>query len=198
MIVYSNALAWTLLHFIWQAIAIAAMYKYVARRCEASSASTQYNLALAALLCIAVVFLLTAVYEFARLAYFSAESSLAVLTIQPFSGREEQEVVLRLTGGRLHIFQWIDALWLTGCLSLLFRSIGGQWIHYRTHRSGYFLDTGELYERFAATLRRSIRGPVVERTIAVGISPGRYVVWKARRRRELSVQFNLVWKLENP
>lgn len=154
MIVYSEVLAWTLLHFLWQGIAVGAAYMCVARSSGSPSANKQYNRALAALLCMAAAFSLTAIYEFARLTYFTSQSSFVVVTTQHFFGQGEYQSVLPFIRGRLRFSQWIDALWVAGSLSLLIRSFVGQWIHYRAHRRGYFLHTGELYERFTAVAKR--------------------------------------------
>lgn len=154
MTLYSDALAWTLLHFIWQATAIAVVYKYVARRYEICPASTQYNITLVALLSMAAIFSFTAIYECMRLAHLAAGYFPSGATIQHSSGPGEYQFSLLFAGDSLPFFQWIDVFWLAGCLSLLFRSIGGQWIHYRTHRNGYFIHSGQLYERFIVLAQR--------------------------------------------
>lgn len=153
MILYSDALAWTLLHFIWQATAIAVVYKYAARRYETCPASIQYNISLVALLSMAAIFSFTAIYECARLTHLPAGYFPSGATTQS-SGQGEHQFNLLFAGGCLHFFQWIDVLWLVGCLSLLVRSIGGQWIHYRTHKNGYFLHSGQVYERFIVLTQR--------------------------------------------
>lgn len=154
MILYSDALAWTLLHFIWQATAIAVVYKYAARRYEICPASTQYNVTLVALLSMAAIFSWTAIYECVRLTHLPTGYFSSAATTQQFSGQGEHQFNLLFAGGCLHFFPWIDLLWLAGCLSLLVRSIGGQWIHYRTHKNGYFLHSGQIYERFIVLTQR--------------------------------------------
>ena len=131
-----EAVAWTLIHFCWQAAAVAAVYPILNFSLARRSAQTRYIAALASLLLMIVL----AVATFAR------EMRTDVPQV-PFISRAVPQLQTALTdnlshtaapgpvaplpeSGRLSLqalLPWVDGLWLVGVLVLSLRSLGGWW-----------------------------------------------------------------------
>lgn len=128
-----QAIAWTLIHFCWQAAAIAAVYRLLAAAVARRSSQMRYLIALSALL----LMLGSAVISFAwELRSDSASTLIATPAVSlsasvPVDSRRApglaaiQHVPERLTLTAL--LPWIDGLWLIGVLVLSIRSLGGWW-----------------------------------------------------------------------
>ncbi len=130
-----QAIAWTLIHFCWQAAAIAAAYRLLAVAIARRSSQARYLVALSALF----LMLGSAVITFAwELRSDSAATSIAATTVNlrasvpvgfPRSTAPGlaaiRQVPERLTLAAL--LPWIDGLWLIGVFALSVRSLGGWW-----------------------------------------------------------------------
>ena len=146
----TEVLGWTLLHFCWQATAVAVAYRVVELILPAKArSSVRYGLALAALLSMFMVSLATFAYEEAHVAKRSVvlqRSGPGV--VQPL--RDEVSALptmgaglMTRTGQRIDLAEyavrwmpWVDVLWLAGVLVLSVRTVGGWWMIQRLRRSG--------------------------------------------------------------
>jgi beta-lactamase regulating signal transducer with metallopeptidase domain len=145
-----EVLGWTLLHFCWQAAAIALIYRIVDLALPAKTRSNaRYGLALVALLSMFVISLATFAYEEVH----CAKDSVALQASTPGVVQQLRHEVVALptiggglaprTGQRADLVEyavrwmpWIDAIWLTGVLALSIRTVGGWWLIQRLRRSG--------------------------------------------------------------
>lgn len=143
------AIAWTLIHFCWQAAAIAALYGaaslFLTRR---SSSRTRYMLALAALIAMLVAAAGTFAWQF-RADFTQAGTLLSSSnTHAALPNRVQQAMPPGLvrtatempasSGANPNIpalMPWIDGIWLLGVFALSLRSLGGWWIIRRLRAS---------------------------------------------------------------
>ncbi len=148
------ALGLSLLHFFWQALVIAALYKLVDMTWPRISAQQRYLLSLSALLSMLAVALATFGYEEWRLSLAAPEVISAVVVIPA-----------TVTGG-FHFSQLIpvlDIVWVLGVVVLSLRTLGGLWFVSRLKLAAQAVPEG-LAHRFAATVRRlDLTGKVVLR-----------------------------------
>jgi bla regulator protein blaR1 len=132
-----DALAWTLIHFCWQAAAVAVVYRIASLVLARGRSKMRYALSLAALLLMVGGALGTFAWEMR-----SATSSPAL----PNIAAEMKSVALRAalqqkaTPGKqvvglvsdvsssMNLLRWIDGLWVLGVGVLSMRSIGGWWL----------------------------------------------------------------------
>ena len=132
-----DALAWTLIHFCWQAAAVAVVYRIASLVLARGRSEMRYALSLAALLLMVGCALGTFAWEMR-----SATSSPAL----PNIAAEMKSVALRAalqqkaTPGKqvvglvsdvsssMNLLRWIDGLWVLGVGVLSMRSIGGWWL----------------------------------------------------------------------
>ncbi len=137
-----QAVAWTLIHFCWQAAAIAAAYRALSLALSRRSSNARYLVALSALLLMFAASVTTFSWEMrstqsarigapvdlnagvAHVGYtFSptttpvADPLRAAQVGAPFTGTLPPGLLL-----------WIDALWMVGVVVLSLRSIGGWWV----------------------------------------------------------------------
>ena len=153
-----QAIAWTLIHFCWQAAAIAAAYGVAARMISHRSSHVRYAVALSALMAMLAAAVLTFAWQMAP----SGETqnpgtALAAMGDFPRSvapGRAPaavalaagQEIAERMPSYLL----WIDAAWLLGVCGLAFRNVGGLWMIRRLrNRAARNEAPAEVQERFA-------------------------------------------------
>ncbi len=143
------ALGWTLLHFCWQGVAIAALYTMADRVLARTPSKTRYGVAMAAL----VMMLLAATLTFleqerlvVRVAHGESQfmaSQLGTLhetLIQqmPMAAPAVETGELWIAGNAARLLPWIDGIWLAGVLLLAVRALGG-WFHLqqiRRHAQG--------------------------------------------------------------
>ena len=153
-----QAIAWTLIHFCWQAAAIAAMYGVAARMTASRSSHVRYVVALSALVAMLAAAVLTFAWQMApRGEAWSAGAVQVAMGDFPRSvapGRAPaaaafaagQEIVERMPSYLL----WIDAVWLMGVCGLAFRNVGGLWMIRRLRtKSAKSTAPAEVQERFA-------------------------------------------------
>ena len=129
-----QAVAWTLIHFCWQAVAVAAAYRAVSIALARRTAQTRYLAALASLLMMLALALGTFGWELrsqpAPVSFVTEATSIAA----PLAGFPqtkapgnigEQPEPFRISLSAL--LPWIDGLWLAGVLAFSVRGLCGWW-----------------------------------------------------------------------
>lgn len=167
-----QAIAWTLIHFCWQAAAVAAVYRLASLALARSSSSTRYVAALLALLVMLVASVVTFTWELrataaASLSSPASEAHVLVAatdlphTMKPgFIPTQNDTPVFSPSS----LLPWIDGLWIVGVVVLSLRSLGGWWLIQRLRRSATALAPAEVeasFSRIASAL--GLRRPVLLR-----------------------------------
>ena len=130
-----EAVAWTLIHFCWQAAVVAAAYRILAFVLARRSAETRYIVALSSLLLMLALSagtfawqmrtdsgpapILTTPPAIEAQALHSAPAATVPVPVAQASARD----YIKLTT----LLPWVDGLWLLGVLALSIRSFGGWW-----------------------------------------------------------------------
>src|SRR5689334_14724693 len=135
MTVIPQAVAWTLIHFCWQAAAVAAIYRLVSIALARRSAEARYVTAISSLLVMVALAAGTFAWELRSsptpVSFVSEATDFAaplaaglphtkapgIFATQPEPSRISLSAML----------PWIDGLWLAGVLALSIRSLGGWW-----------------------------------------------------------------------
>lgn len=140
-----QAVAWTLIHFCWQAAAIAVALRLLCFAVARWSSQTRYVVALATLLLMMVSAGATFAWEMrdggpASPAFAATGASLqAAFTIQEFPRTMAPGVVASQQGpdnsSLANLLPWIDGLWVMGVIVLSLRSLGGWWLLHRLRAS---------------------------------------------------------------
>ena len=130
-----DAVAWTLIHFCWQAAAVAGLYRVLSFALARRSSETRYIAALSSLLLMILLAAGTLVWE---LRSDSAPAPLATTAANfaaPLAGDfpritapgfiASQPDARRITLAAL--LPWIDGFWIAGVFALSIRSLGGWW-----------------------------------------------------------------------
>jgi beta-lactamase regulating signal transducer with metallopeptidase domain len=131
-----QAIAWTLIHFCWQAAAIAAAYRLISAAIARRSSQTRYLVALSALLLMLGASVITFAWESrtdstAPSIAATAENLRASIAVDfprstaPGLVATQQQAPAHVTLAAL--LPWIDGLWLLGVFALSLRSLGGWW-----------------------------------------------------------------------
>jgi beta-lactamase regulating signal transducer with metallopeptidase domain len=187
-----EAVGWTLIHFCWQAGAIAAVYKVIdlsATRNLASRATShaRYLFALVAMLGMFGAASGTLLYEELRLqratlsitadksVTWSEESASQTLvlpaSIQANATTLRSGIAAALPRTEV-LLPWVDGLWMLGVLALSIRTIGGWWLIQRLRRSAIQQVPPGLAARFADLSQRiGIQSRVVLRVSSRIASP---------------------------
>lgn len=131
-----EALGWTLIHFCWQAAAIALVYKLADLAIPRNRTQARYVLALVALLGMLSASIVTLAYQEAihrQAAIATHSASTATPTVQiiprPLAVMEMPSAPRQT----VHFFAsdvmpYLDAFWLVGVFCLTLRTIGGWWL----------------------------------------------------------------------
>ena len=168
-----QAIAWTLIHFCWQAAVIAAAYRLVSVAIARRSSQARYLAALFTLL-----FMLTAsIGTFAwQLGAATASSSLPSTVLETQSSVADAELPHILKPGFIashrdalgispaSLLPWIVGLWIAGVVALSLRSLGGWWLIQRLRISATAqapADVAASFVRISAAL--GLRRPVMLR-----------------------------------
>ena len=131
-----EAVAWTLIHFCWQAAAVAAVYRLVALALAHRSAQTRYIAAVASLLLMVCFAAGTFAWELradsAPITMGTGTSDVAAPIFAAFPQTTAPGIISAQTeqGTRISLpalLPWIDGIWLLGVLALTIRSFGGWW-----------------------------------------------------------------------
>jgi beta-lactamase regulating signal transducer with metallopeptidase domain len=128
---HADALAWTLIHFCWQAAAIAFVYGIIDRALSGMSSRARYGLALAALLAMVATAIATLIHQ---------ETLARVVGLPLTIPISEEDVPLALAAMKAGatfrpawspehgaLLFWLDMAWLAGVSLLSARAIGG-WV----------------------------------------------------------------------
>jgi beta-lactamase regulating signal transducer with metallopeptidase domain len=182
-----ESLGWTLIHFCWQAAAIAIAYKVVdlaiSRGSRKATSQTRYVFALAAMLCMFATATGTLLYEELRLqrtavASYATESvtnstdpapsdAAAVLSAEvPTTQPSLRESITAALPRPEAFLPWLDALWMFGVLALSARTVGG-WIIVQRLRS---TATQQIPPALAASFTRLSRRIGVHGRVALRLS----------------------------
>jgi beta-lactamase regulating signal transducer with metallopeptidase domain len=132
-----QAIAWTLIHFCWQAAAIAAAWRLISFGLARRSSQTRYLVALSALLLMLGAALVTFAWELRTdstapsIAATAATLRASIAADFPRS-TAPGSVATQQTPPPTHLslaalLPWIDGLWLVGVFVLSVRSLGGWW-----------------------------------------------------------------------
>jgi beta-lactamase regulating signal transducer with metallopeptidase domain len=153
-----QAIAWTLIHFCWQAAAIAAVYGIAARMIAHRSSHVRYAVALTALVAMLEAAVLTFAWQMAPSVEVWSVGTAQVAggdfprSVAP--GRAPaaaafaagEQIVERMPSYLL----WIDAVWLMGVCGLAFRNVGGLWMIRRLRTRAVKNEApADVQERFA-------------------------------------------------
>jgi beta-lactamase regulating signal transducer with metallopeptidase domain len=185
------ALGWTLLHFCWQGVAIAALYIMADRVLSRTPSKTRYGVAMAALVMMFLAATLTFLEQerlVVRIAHGESQfmaSQLGTLhetLIQqmPMAAPAVETGELWIAGNAARLLPWVDGIWLAGVLLLAVRAFGGWFQLQKIRRHARGMVSAELQTSFRRVASR-IR---VGRRVALRISdevmtPFVMGVWRA-------------------
>jgi beta-lactamase regulating signal transducer with metallopeptidase domain len=175
-----QAISWTLIHFCWQAAAIALVYRIVSWAIARRTSQARYLVSLAALLLMFAAAAVTFTWElrcepsFASVFPATLASSHSAIAPAAFprttapgidtaQGHAEQVSPL-LSFLPANILSWIDGLWILGVVALSLRSLGGWWIIQRLRSSATAHAPAAVvagFQRISAAL--GLRRPVLLR-----------------------------------
>jgi beta-lactamase regulating signal transducer with metallopeptidase domain len=158
-----DAVAWTLIHFCWQAAATAAAYRLLSIALARRSAETRYTAALASLLLMFVLAAGTLAWEFRTDAPAVSLSSTTANLTAPLAGDFPRIaapgfIASQHDPGRITLsamLPWIDGIWLLGVFALSIRSLGGWWYLRRLRLSAITPPTAAVrasFDRLCAAL----------------------------------------------
>ncbi|MGA9671941.1 MAG: M56 family metallopeptidase [Terracidiphilus sp.] len=134
------AVAWTLIHFCWQAAAIAAVYRLLSFAFARRTSNSRYLLALSALLLMLAASVATFAWEMrpgqsvtTQAVTPTVSKTLAAFKISPTvspatEALQPTEVGPSLSSLVPRLVPLIDVLWLIGVIALSVRSLGGWWL----------------------------------------------------------------------
>jgi beta-lactamase regulating signal transducer with metallopeptidase domain len=155
---FPEAIGWALLHFLWEATAIAIFYRggdFIFGKVQASA---RYALALAALVCMLVSSAGTLAYEGIRLNHPQAPTIFNSISF--FSASTENVIVdLQAMGslGKINteqLLQSLDCAWLAGILIFSLRTMGGISLLLRVRSAVNSDVTDEMALRFSILASR--------------------------------------------
>src|SRR5215469_14683652 len=181
-----TALGWTLIHFCWQAAAIALLYRLADAALSKASSHIRYVAALAALLSMLVAAGVTLAWETSRNAggrisqnaWYDAQDTAALRAATPLTTVGEPAATQYDPGTPILVaareaaltslkeemrgaIPWLDAMWLLGVLCLSLRTVGGWWLIQRLRRTSMPRVPAYARESFARlTHRFGIRRPI--------------------------------------
>jgi bla regulator protein blaR1 len=169
-----EAVAWTLIHFCWQAAVVAAAYRIVTFVLARRSAEIRYTSALASMLLMLVGALGTLAWELRSDSVTAPLVTTAASLAAPLTGdfpRIAAPGFMASHPDAEHItiaavLPWIDGLWIAGVLSLSIRSLGGWWYLRRLRQSAITQAPAAVrasFDRICAALG-------LHRTVALRIS----------------------------
>jgi beta-lactamase regulating signal transducer with metallopeptidase domain len=174
-----QALAWTLIHFCWQAAAIAVVYRVASVPLAGRSSNARYLAALTALLLMLAAAAVTFSWEIRTPVVapirFAMPNATAPIPAEVHTGYKFSPILTPASdpvpsfSGSLSVtalLPWIDAFWLIGVLALSARSIGGWWLLERLRKSA----TVEAPAAAAASFRRIANALGLRKTVLLRVS----------------------------
>lgn len=154
-----QALGWTLIHFCWQAAAVAVVYRLMDAVFSRSRSHVRYLIAISAVMSLLIIATATFAYEQKRIDVESASYSLVTADGRTIYAQPDCDTVAssRISTSRANRFDsmqqmvgdlgdaarralpgdvlsWIDAIWLAGVMALSVRLFGG-WMAVRRLQS---------------------------------------------------------------
>jgi len=178
------AIGWTLIHFCWQATAIAVLYWLLSFWLDRRSSQARYLVALTAMLAMMAVGAGTFAWEVhvAPPPYSLADTNAAITNtliapvfpriaasaLNPSSQSEVRQGLVLSVG----MLRWIDTFWILGVLVLSMRSMGGWWMIHRLRRAAEIEAPGAVqasFERMAKAL--GLARPVLLRVTSAIAGP---------------------------
>ena len=169
-----QAIAWTLIHFCWQAAAVAVLYRLISMAFARKTSQTRYVLAVSALLLMLACACATFAWELRSGA--AASSALATSgsadqsaiptgefprTMMPGFAAAQTQVY---SPSLANMLLWIDGFWIMGVVVLSLRSIGGWWLITRLRTSASIQAPAAVrasFQRLSAAM--GLRRPVLLR-----------------------------------
>src|SRR6201996_3667742 len=156
-----ESLGWTLVHFCWQAAAIALVYWLTDAVLRKARSQTRYVLALATMLLMLISALATFALEETRgaaalsssPAAFSSPAMAAIgssISGLQTAGTTTPPALLPLS----RFMPWLDVAWLLGVACLSTRTIGGWWLIHRVRRRMVGKAPEAVYANFACLCER--------------------------------------------
>ncbi|HTX74874.1 MAG TPA: M56 family metallopeptidase [Terracidiphilus sp.] len=151
-----QAVAWTLVHFCWEAAIIAALYGIAARVTARRASHVRYMVALSAMAGLVAAAALTFAWEMLPAVQPQTMGTIAGSVSGPLPHPAEARVMETLSANAPAIANrlpalmfWIDALWLLGVCALSVRNLGGWWFirRLRLHAAAYTAPA-EIQARF--------------------------------------------------
>jgi beta-lactamase regulating signal transducer with metallopeptidase domain len=157
--------AWTLIHFCWQAAAIAGLYAVAARAAEHRTSQFRYVLALSAMFALLITGVFTFAYESSRgvdasAPYITAASARGTgdfpRIAEPGVAPNSANAISESTDAPAPAFMlWIDSLWVVGVFGLALRHLGGWLVISRLRNRALQpapVETQNQFARIAAAL----------------------------------------------
>jgi len=151
--------AWTLIHFCWQAAAIAGIYAIAARAAEHRTSQFRYVLALSAMFALLIAGISTFAYESSRGVDASVQNMAAASmsrigdfprSAEPGVTPNSAIVASEPTDPSAPAFMlWIDCLWVVGVFGLALRHLGGWLLISRLRRHALQPAPAETQHQFA-------------------------------------------------
>lgn len=168
-----EAVGWTLIHFCWQAAAIAGAYRFLSALLARRSAEMRYMVALASMLLMIVLAVVTFAWELRPdpppATFAGTAATLAVPVAAEFPRVAAPGMMASHTDAQ-HItlasmLPWIDGLWIAGVLALSIRSLGGWWYLRRLRQSAI----AQAPETVRASFDRICSALGLSRTVALRV-----------------------------
>jgi beta-lactamase regulating signal transducer with metallopeptidase domain len=139
-----EATAWTLIHFCWQAAAIAGIYRIVSVALARRTSQARYLMALSSLLAMLAAAVFTFAWEMrspASPSYATASSAISNVIVSGdfprvvapgrLSASQTAADRSQMVNSIPSLMGWIDAFWVIGVLALSGRGLGGWWLIHR-------------------------------------------------------------------
>jgi beta-lactamase regulating signal transducer with metallopeptidase domain len=164
-----DAIAWALIHFCWQAAAVAVLYRVLMVAFSRSASSTRYLLSIAALVLMTFGAFATFAWEIYSArpspAFHNAVAEIRNAALVAVVPQGATTVAADSGAGSrtspANLLRWIDCGWVLGVVLLSLRSIGGWWVIQRLRRTAVDQAPSAVRESFeristALGLRRAV------------------------------------------
>ena len=128
-----STLGWTLIHFLWQGAAVGMIYALMRRLLRNKAPTTRYNLAMATLMVLAILPIVTFLQLFHAPTSGSSAITLSNLTVVIAAGARPQATTFMSWLNAMHLWlkplvSWAVLIWFLGVLIMTLR-IGRGWWH---------------------------------------------------------------------
>lgn len=174
-----EATAWTLIHFCWQAAAIAGAYHLISVALARRTSQARYILALSSMLAMLAAAVLTFGWEMrspASPSYAAASSAVSnaivsgdfprIVAPGGLSASQTSTEGTHLVNSLPSLMGWIDAFWVIGVLALSVRGLGGWWLIHRLRAEAM----PDASEAVTAAFRRIAQALGLEKTVLLRVS----------------------------